>query len=739
MMRKRANACFMARLRRDTSGNVIAIAAAALIPLAGLIGGGVDMSRMYLTKTRLQQACDAGALAGRKAMGAGSWTTAGDDSAAARAMKFFEANFEDRSFGTGPVSKTFTEVEGEVIGSARVAVPMTMMRIFNMQERIMEVTCTAKMEIPNTDVMFVLDTTYSMQGAKMTGLKSAVKCFYEALLRVNTPEVCTASDPTATSYTGTAQIRLGFVPYGVNVNVGRLLAHEWMASSWTYQSREAKLMTVYGWTLGTMTTPDYGAWVPSAYGSTHQTNGYNTFSVVTNSSYQLADGVTYPKQNTSATNTTSCSNLNRFGGTQILGVTHSSDGTPSAVTFTPSNNNPPIHPATTQNGEASRTRTPTVNYGYRYRYFKNGSTNGCWLERAQKKSTTTYTQRQTGPASRPINWTSYEHAYYTYGPRTIDLAGLRGSGSAWATSMTLRNGGTTNSGQSATLSGMSTTTQLKRPRDVTISWTGCVEERQTVQTSNTSPALAWANIPDEALDMNIDMVPSVGTPGSHWGPLLDEAVWARYQGSANDGNRVFAAFDSTAELSQNFEDRNCTTNNIARKLREYRTSTDVTNFTSYINGLVANDYGTYHDSGMLWGARLLSPTGIFADENRETASGGNIQRHLIFMTDGAAQAFTNNYGLYGIPFFDRRQTTYNPSNEQLQDLTNTRLLRLCEEVKRRNINLWVIYYGAAAAEDATRLTQCASPSSFFSAADATALRARFQQIAAEIADLRLTN
>lgn len=76
MKRTRSDHSFLTRLRHDTAGNTIAIVAAGIIPLAGMIGGAVDMSRLYLTKTRLQQACDAGALAGRKAMG-GRWLDLG--------------------------------------------------------------------------------------------------------------------------------------------------------------------------------------------------------------------------------------------------------------------------------------------------------------------------------------------------------------------------------------------------------------------------------------------------------------------------------------------------------------------------------------------------------------------------------------------------------------------------------------------------------------------------------------
>lgn len=66
---------FLGRLRRDKRGNTLAIMAIALIPIAALAGSGVDMARLYVIKVRLQQACDAGVLAGRKFMTDTSGTT----------------------------------------------------------------------------------------------------------------------------------------------------------------------------------------------------------------------------------------------------------------------------------------------------------------------------------------------------------------------------------------------------------------------------------------------------------------------------------------------------------------------------------------------------------------------------------------------------------------------------------------------------------------------------------------
>jgi len=49
---------FATAVVRDTRGNTPAII--TMVPLAGLIGGGIGISRMYITRTRLQHARDAG-------------------------------------------------------------------------------------------------------------------------------------------------------------------------------------------------------------------------------------------------------------------------------------------------------------------------------------------------------------------------------------------------------------------------------------------------------------------------------------------------------------------------------------------------------------------------------------------------------------------------------------------------------------------------------------------------------
>jgi Flp pilus assembly protein TadG len=232
---------FLTRLARNQAGNAMAMTAAALVPMLGLIGGGIDMSRLYLVKARLQQACDAGALAGRKQMAGGAWSY-NSYQARTAAENMFKANFLENSYGTNSLSRSFSESSGKVTGTASVQVPMAVMQVFGIRNKTIGVTCDADMRIPNTDVMFVLDVTGSMgdtnsgdTAPKIDGLKRAVRCFYEALAKKNTIADC-GSTPSGNS--GSAQLRFGFVPYNTNVNVGRLLRNDWMADSWNYQSRE---------------------------------------------------------------------------------------------------------------------------------------------------------------------------------------------------------------------------------------------------------------------------------------------------------------------------------------------------------------------------------------------------------------------------------------------------------------------------------------------------------------------
>ena len=148
----------------------------------------------------------------------------------------------------------------------------------------------------------------------------------------------------------------------------------------------------------------------------------------------------------------------------------------------------------------------------------------------------------------------------------------------------------------------------------------------------------------------------------------------------------------------------------------------------------------------------MSPTGIFSSENATASNGGQIQRHMIYMTDGDATSNPCDYNAYGVPWFDQRQTAdVGPDTEcgskrdKLVDQINLRLEGLCEAVKNKGITLWVVSYGGGLnASTEARLENCASdpdsvaPVHKFEATTPTDLQAKFAVIAAAISQLRLT-
>jgi Flp pilus assembly protein TadG len=123
--RPQAPSGFFARLLRDRAGNTLAMVAAALFPLLGLIGGGVDMGRGYISQSRLQQACDSGVLAARKRLGTEAavtgeirtmprWPASGSSTSTSRAAPTVRA---DRTF------EMTLEEDYSVTGRATVMCP----------------------------------------------------------------------------------------------------------------------------------------------------------------------------------------------------------------------------------------------------------------------------------------------------------------------------------------------------------------------------------------------------------------------------------------------------------------------------------------------------------------------------------------------------------------------------------------------------------------------------------------
>jgi Flp pilus assembly protein TadG len=254
---------------------------------------------------------------------------------------------------------------------------------------------------------------------------------------------------------------------------------------------------------------------------------------------------------------------------------------------------------------------------------------------------------------------------------------------------------------------------------------GCMEERDTYEIND------YNNVDlTRALDLDIDRVPTAGQPATQWRPAYPDIIRGRSLDWYGNGSWSVPAVTTTDAYL--FRPVNysylvaCPTP--ARKLAEM-TAGDV---STYLSTLSANG-STYHDIGMIWGGRLLSPTGLFAAENAALA-GKPTNRHLIFLTDGQTEPRDIAYGAYGIEPLDRRRWTQS-SALSLAQVVEKRFAVACNEVKKRNVTVWVIGFG-------TTMTQvmkdCAGNGRWFQADDATQLNTAFAKIAASMGDLRIS-
>ncbi|WP_088310862.1 VWA domain-containing protein [Novosphingobium sp. B 225] len=268
------------------------------------------------------------------------------------------------------------------------------------------------------------------------------------------------------------------------------------------------------------------------------------------------------------------------------------------------------------------------------------------------------------------------------------------------------------------------------PANLDIWFNGCIEERDTYEIDDYSAVDLT-----KAIDLDIDLVPSPGnTPEARktqWRPLLGEIsfepeIWWDGTGTFS---KVAAATTNDYLMARWAGTSACPSP--AQKLQEM----DASAVSGYVDSLVAEG-STYHDIGMIWGGRLLSPTGIFAGENADVA-GKPTSRHMIFLTDGETAPLDLSYGTYGIePLDTRRWDPKKPEgNLTLAEVVEKRFGVACSEVKKRNITVWVIGFGVSLNPV---MTDCAGPGHSFEATNAAELEDVFAKIATQLGDLRIS-
>ncbi len=642
---------FLTRLVRDTRGNTLAILGAAMVPLAAMIGSGVDMSRAYMAKNRLQAACDSAALAARRIMQNDQLT----DAVRNEANRFFDFNFPQELYNTADFTPVVTRPEtGTVRVTAATRIPTAIMQIFGYQSLPLSVTCDASLNFVNTNVMLVLDVTGSMAenvggSQKIVALRDAVMALYDELR------------PIQTQLEGNGlRLRYGVVPYSSTVNVGALIREQnpdFIADNVDYQSQEAR------YDLQTF-VPDPDPPSPpviQAFGSS-----------------------------------ISQSNCDKYGrNVAFSGFTASATtggGPPPTATWTRS----------FSNNEASG-----VDWGWSGAPDSSGTTRSC-----RRRYVQTNTQFETRFRYNGSNFVqeSVDVSQYKLG-NAIQIGSL-GS--------TISNDGNVANDGYVTTPGTYDAHELANAGQqvplTSATWNGCIEERKTVSTITSTSGYG---LPGEAWDLNINAVPTEDDDNDdlRWRPMFPQLVYRRTAGSDSAGTGTSLATAACPAA--------------ARRLTAWQRA----DMLAYVNALQPTG-STYHDTGMIWGARMISSGGIFAD-SPDNFNAMPVSRHIIFMSDGQMDTDNGIYSLYGVERNDQRVSGMaSPSENELNSRHMQRFKMICNAAKGMNVSIWVIAFGTSLSPE---MLECASNANQASTAgNRDQLIARFRQIGSNIGALRLT-
>lgn len=627
MWLKQRNSGLLRSLLEDSRGNTLAMTAAAAVPLLAMVGGGVDVSRAYMAKTQLQAACDAGVLAGRRAMNkSGEYSSAEK----AKAQTMFDVNFSMGSVPADSVNfETTDNDDGEVWGTAQAILPTAVMYFFGKDEINLNVECMAELQLANVDAMFVLDTTGSMAGSRIEGLREAVKDFHRTLADAITGEE--------------TRVRYGFVPYSSTVNIGNLLDSgavptDYFVDQAYYQSREALFNT------------------PVYIGTTQDIGSVNQ---------------TYPSPITSSQCTQWSRNNYPSSGTNP----HTTGASPNPVTKTTYSKVSWTKTSGSVGTCIRKAASQQTTYEIEYTYTR-------WRYRKLPLDTSVFKTRQAVPFS-----------------------------SSNLNNVSVKNAGWYNQQEIAAMSG----TQARNVKLSSSTWNGCLEERSTVSAATFKP------IPAGAWDLEINLLPY--DDDTRWRPMWTDLEFPR--DTNPDGwetttvkGKASAACPAPMML---FRDVNITA------------GTEPPSWmVDYLDGLIAQG-NTYHDIGMIWGARLASQTGMFADNVNE-GDLHSVSRHLIYMTDGKMEPTQTGYTIYGIERYDNRIAPAGTTNANVIKRHNERFLAACAKARSMGYTVWLIGFGTSLTAE---MKECASDGRAYFAGDNEALSNTFRFIGAQIANLRL--
>ncbi len=395
-------------------------------------------------------------------------------------------------------------------------------------------------------------------------------------------------------------------------------------------------------------------------------------------------------------------------GWQINGSSISSADCQTWVQASAVNGGGPAPTATTRTSyrgsSSSATFVAATNWGWSGASDTSGTTRSC--RRWRTIETTTY------------SWTGRVFTNWIYRQEAYDTSSFKNGGSMLlatnANGYVPAPGGTYNAQQlAAAATGVGTTS---------VTWNGCIEERDTTTAIDGGTSLT---IPAAAHDLNINLIPN--SNATRWHPQLPDVVYTRTAGSTSTTSTNISTTSGWIK-NNNYSTGFWACPAEARRL-DVMTREQMEDYLADLEPIG----GTYHDIGMIWGARFISTGGVFADACTEY-NGMPCNRHIIFLTDGQQTTYCNVLTAYGVEQNDMRTTGAGNCPSQ-QARHEQRFRMICNAAKNMNVSVWVIAFDTGLNSN---LTGCASNANQAStSSDQEELIAKFREIGNQIGALRL--
>ncbi len=247
---------------RNSAGNVTVIFGLSCVSLMLIVGGAIDVSRVYSSKSKVQSALDSAALAGGRAV---QLSASHDPNAGIAAATSYFEELRPASIGGGAPVFDLVENSSVLRGTINLSVVTPFLKLVGFPQ--MQATLVSEAAIAsggqggtNLEISLMLDTTGSMAGQKIEDLKEAAK---------DLVDIVVWNDQSA------ATSRVALAPFSARVNVGTYMAQvSGMSVTWGSRAIKPCVTERNGAQAFTDTAPGTSAWL-NANDGTRNSNTSN--------------------------------------------------------------------------------------------------------------------------------------------------------------------------------------------------------------------------------------------------------------------------------------------------------------------------------------------------------------------------------------------------------------------------------------------------------------------------------